>query len=169
MEKELQILTEISENERVSQRQLAKITGLSLGTVNAIIQKMVKNGLIKIAQLNSKTVRYILTPQGMKEKAKKTYDYVVASYNMISKIKMNTRKIINEYVKQGIDMFYIYGEDDEVYRIVKMSLIEAKREHNINYEKIEDIEGVSKNKKFVILAWNLDRNENMDCIENILC
>lgn len=168
MERELKILTEISEYENISQRQLAKSTGLSLGTVNALVQRMVNNGLIKVSQLNPKTVKYILTPQGMKEKAKRTYNYVVASYKMISKVKMNIKRIIEHEVARGVRMFYLFGKEDEVYKLVKMSLIEAKRRYELEYIKIDDINNMDINNNYIIMVWETDILEEQNDVVNVL-
>ena len=39
MEKELEILTHIQENEYITQREIAEKTGLSLGAVNLLLKK----------------------------------------------------------------------------------------------------------------------------------
>jgi DNA-binding MarR family transcriptional regulator len=70
MEVEYQVLTHLQENEQTTQRNISQRTGLSLGAVNILLKKMARKGLIKIEKLNTRTIRYILTPQGMKEKTR---------------------------------------------------------------------------------------------------
>jgi len=73
---EYEVLTHLSKNEITTQRQISRDTGLSLGTVNLLLKKMVRNSLVKIERLNARTMRYILTPQGMEEKTRLAYRYV---------------------------------------------------------------------------------------------
>ena len=75
MENEYQVLTHLQENEQTSQRNISKRTGLSLGAVNILIKKMVHMGLVKVEKLNSRTMRYIITPKSMKEKTSCMFCY----------------------------------------------------------------------------------------------
>ena len=68
---EYTIMSEIMDNENVSQRELSRKLGVSVSTVNALMNKMIKEGLIKMTQVSQKQVFYMLTPIGMMEKAKK--------------------------------------------------------------------------------------------------
>lgn len=84
MSKEINILNYIYENENVTQRDIAVHVGMSLGGVNLLIKKMVSAGLIRIeAFKNPKLVQYILTPEGMREKATKTYRFIIRNYRQI--------------------------------------------------------------------------------------
>jgi DNA-binding MarR family transcriptional regulator len=67
MEHEYEVLNHLQENEITTQRRISKRTGLSLGAVNLLLKKMARKGLIKIEKLNSRTMRYILTPQGYRK------------------------------------------------------------------------------------------------------
>ncbi|HHT45933.1 MAG TPA: winged helix-turn-helix transcriptional regulator, partial [Firmicutes bacterium] len=68
MEKEHLILSYIQQQEDVTQRDIARNTGMGLGTVNILLKKMIKKGLVKIERLNARSLRYMLTPKGLKEK-----------------------------------------------------------------------------------------------------
>src|SRR5690554_4855726 len=86
MEYEYEVLTHLQNHELTTQRKIATRTGLSLGAVNLLLKRMVRKGLIKVEKLTPRTVRYILTPQGMKEKTRLTYQYVRRSYRQIIEI-----------------------------------------------------------------------------------
>ncbi|MCT4688384.1 winged helix-turn-helix transcriptional regulator [Vallitalea sp.] len=161
MDRELQLLSQISNNEHVTQRQLAKELGLSLGSINGILQDMINKGYINVHQINSRALKYIITPLGKKAKDLKTYDEVVVSYKMISKVRQMTKKIIEEQIEKGYYHFYLYGQHDEVYKIVKMSIIEAKRLHNVKYHEIELLSEVDSTDSIVI-TWNNDDGVTTD-------
>ncbi|GAB6162908.1 MarR family EPS-associated transcriptional regulator [Desulfothermus naphthae] len=83
MEKEesiIKLLNIIYKNPQASQREIAKSIGISLGKTNYIIKELVKKGVIKTERfLNSKNkwaYKYLLTPKGVKEKARITRDFV---------------------------------------------------------------------------------------------
>lgn len=153
MEKELHILTQISQNESITQRQLAKDMGLSLGTINSLMKRMAEKKFL-ILQQNSKSIRYVLTPKGLKEKAMLTYNHTVDSYRVISKLRTNTKNLIEDQIEKGIKKFYLYGEKDEVYKIIKMSIIAAKRMYNIDYVELESMNHITELDS-VVLTWNI--------------
>lgn len=161
MDRELQLLSNISNNEHVTQRQLAKELGLSLGSINGILQEMINKGYIDVQQVNARSLRYIITPLGKTVKDIKTYDEVVISYKMISKVRQMTKRIIGQQVEKGYCHFYLYGQHDEVYRIVKMSIIEAKRLYNVTYSEIETLSEMD-NEDGIVIAWNNEEGVMMD-------
>ena len=77
---EILILEELEKNSNITQRGLSEKTGLSLGMVNRLLKKFIKKGFVKLERLNSKSFRYILTPEGFKEKSKKTIEYMKIYY-----------------------------------------------------------------------------------------
>lgn len=83
MDKELAILEEIHSNNSISQREVSERTGISLGSVNILLKKMAKEGLVKMEQIPANRVVYMLTPKGILEKASKTYNYIIKNYSFI--------------------------------------------------------------------------------------
>src|ERR1035437_1899455 len=67
------ILRLLQENPNLTQRELAKALGMSLGGVNYCLQALLEKGLVKIHSFNSSKRKlayaYLLTPTGILEKA----------------------------------------------------------------------------------------------------
>ncbi len=76
----IKLLNIIYKNPKLSQRELAKAIGISVGKTNYVIKALIEKGLVKTSRfLNSKNkwaYRYILTPKGIKEKARMTRDFI---------------------------------------------------------------------------------------------
>lgn len=76
-EHHLKLLKELSQDNTLSQRELSKKLGLSLGKVNYVLNALLNKGLIKTAKFkNSKNklaYMYILTPKGVTQKMELTY------------------------------------------------------------------------------------------------
>ena len=140
MEKELEVLQQIHENEYITQRDLAQNTGLSLGAVNLLIKKMINTGLIKIEKLNPQKIRYILTPEGMAEKAAKTYNYIVKNYKHMLHIQNVVKAIVDRQYQQGVRYIYLYGEQDEVLEIIKVVLDKCAEEYGVKYKQVAQSE-----------------------------
>jgi len=76
----IKLLNIIHKNSELSQRELAKTVGISVGKTNYVIKALIEKGLVKTSRfLNSRNkwaYRYILTPKGIKEKARITRDFI---------------------------------------------------------------------------------------------
>lgn len=162
MENEFQILSNLLRNDNATQRELAKNTGLSLGNVNILIKRLVKKGLLKIERLNPKTIRYILTQQGMKEKARATYNYISSSYKYINLLNSEIDSLIKcRLLKEAVEVI-LFGSQDEIYNLLSIKLEQSKipcrsieniveLENEINLVKEDEI---NVNIKFLVLIWH---------------
>jgi len=79
-EHHLKTLKELSKDSALSQRDLSRRLGLSLGRVNYVLNALLDKGLVKAERFkNSKSklaYMYILTPEGIKEKVELTYHFL---------------------------------------------------------------------------------------------
>jgi len=149
VEAEYQVLTHLHENAQTSQRKLSKHTGLSLGAVN----------IIKIEKLNTRTMRYILTPQGIKEKTRLTYQFVRSSYHQILNITSAVETLIAEaQTNNSTNKVILYGPADEVEQILINTL------HGLNI-KPEIIRPEQDNFKpapnQLVLTWRFDDEQTL--------
>ena len=75
-ETHLQILKYINSNPQISQRQLAKELGVSVGKINFCVQALVAKGQVKAGNFKRSSDKigylYLLTPTGIEEKTKLT-------------------------------------------------------------------------------------------------
>ena len=73
-ETHLKLLRHLEENPDVTQRELAKELGISLGKANYCLKALINKGLIKAKNFknsaNKRAYLYILTPQGIEAKAR---------------------------------------------------------------------------------------------------
>lgn len=168
MDKVLRVLLKIEKVPDISQRQLAKTTGYSLGSVNGILQKLIDDGEILSKPLTPNHYVYELTEKGRQHKAILLYDFVVDSYNIIAGIRRRAKAEIEKAIKEGVSTFYLYGQEDALYRLVKMSMIEYKRKANIHYDFIQDLEDVNGDEPYRIFVWNKETLELGDGVINVL-
>jgi EPS-associated MarR family transcriptional regulator len=70
----------LEENPKLSQRDVAREIGISLGRVNYCLQALVHKGWIKASHFknsrNKLAYRYLLTPRGIEEKARLTLRFL---------------------------------------------------------------------------------------------
>jgi EPS-associated MarR family transcriptional regulator len=84
-EAQLKALRELSQDNSLSQRELSKRIGISLGSVNYIIKALLKEGYIKAQRFknsnNKMAYVYVLTPQGMEARIKQTQIFLKRTYD----------------------------------------------------------------------------------------
>jgi len=91
-ESRYRILRLIEQNPAISQRELARELGVSLGKVNFCLNALIEKGVLKANSfLNSRNKRayaYVLTPRGIEEKARVTLRFLkwkVGEYEALQK------------------------------------------------------------------------------------
>lgn len=74
------VLKHLQENPQITQRELAKALGISLGGINYCLKGLMERGWIKLhnfsANPNKLQYAYLLTPHGVTEKAALTARYL---------------------------------------------------------------------------------------------
>ena len=107
--RELQLLETISNEGSVTQRALAKTSGLALGLTNLLIRRLVKKGYVKIVNLERKRLRYLLTPQGMAEKLRLSYEYLEYSLYFYRQIRAFLTTVLTPLERSGGQNLLLYG------------------------------------------------------------
>lgn len=155
MENELQILKSIEKNNYITQRDISKSTGMSLGNVNILIKRLARKGLLKIERLNPRTIRYIITPQGMKEKLERTYSYISTSIRLINDINQKIDHLIDGSDSNNLREIYLFGENDDVHAMLKSRL----RTENIDFISIYELNGPVPDDitaEQIVIVWQSD-------------
>lgn len=98
------ILKIFQENPEISQRELAKKLGISLGKANFCVQALIARGLIKAKRFRSSNNKlayvYLLTPGGIEEKTKVTLRFLrnkIEEYEMMKKEIQELTKEVNSF------------------------------------------------------------------------
>ena len=90
------ILRKIDKKKSLSQRQLAKETGLSLGKLNYCLKALKEKGLVKIENFKKNPNKiiyiYILTPKGLATKTKLTINFMKRKMNEYDELKFELER-----------------------------------------------------------------------------
>ena len=113
-ERDLEILTAIGEGHPLTQRVLAQRLGVALGLTNLYVKRLAKKGLIKITEFPRKPharkrLRYILTPKGLLEKSRLTYDYMSHSLGIYRRTRETLREALSHLPGDGAKRVVLYG------------------------------------------------------------
>jgi DNA-binding MarR family transcriptional regulator len=174
-EKEIKILNLISENQKLSQRHISNNIGISLGMVNIFLKKLVKKGLIKISKTsNTKSLKYILTAKGFKERFDFNMYYLKRNLEYFSNAKKMLILKLRELEKKEISKIYIYGIDEwseiiylavqnfdfKIIAFINNNIDEiTTKKFNYKVFSFEEIENFSFSEKQYVLA-NLEEKNN---------
>lgn len=100
----LKILKELSKDKTLSQRDLSKKLGLSLGKVNYILNALIDKGLVKAERFkNSKkklAYMYILTPKGIAEKMELTYLFLNRKIHEYDALRREIKELKKDLEKE---------------------------------------------------------------------
>ncbi len=133
------ILAEIAADSALNQRKLAKRLGLSLGTINTLLSKLVREGQIRVEQVSGRQVVYLLTAQGASRKAEKAVGYLKAHYRALSDSSQKIKATLERLARQ-CDCVVVLRHDDELGAIVDGIIAELKQSgSNFNLVSIDDL------------------------------
>jgi DNA-binding MarR family transcriptional regulator len=135
----LKILEKVDQDNTASQRALARDLGISLGLVNSFIKRLAKKGYFKVMQVPKNRIRYILTPRGVAEKSRLTYEYIQHSYQFYKDARKKLRNLYNELENKGLTRIVFYGASD-LAEIAYVSLLET----NIRLVAVVDDEKIGR-------------------------
>ena len=97
---ELELLRKISKKPDISQRELSKQLGFSLGKLNYLLKELQKKGLIKIKNFkkNKKKINYlyILTPQGISLKTKLAINFMKRMMEEYDSLRVEQKIPVNK-------------------------------------------------------------------------
>ena len=106
---ELRILTEIASKGDVTQRTLAKGLGIALGLTNLYMKRLVRKGFVKIGGVHPHRLRYLLTPPGIVEKSRLTYEYLQFSLWLYKHTRGMLAQTLRPLVDMGVKRYALYG------------------------------------------------------------
>lgn len=99
-ELEYKVLRWLEKNPNITQRQLAKELGVSLGKTHYLISSLIKVGWVKVDNFkrsdNKMGYMYLLTPKGVNEKAKITKTFLVRKENEYQQLKHEIEQLKSE-------------------------------------------------------------------------
>ena len=94
-----QLLKSLEQDANLTQRQLSKELGISLGKVNYCLQSLIQKGFIKIDNFKNNKDKiqysYLLTPTGIEEKTKLTIEFLKTKTKEYEALKKEVEKLKN--------------------------------------------------------------------------
>jgi len=117
----LQLLEELSRDSGISQRKLSNRLSIALGITNACLKKMIKKGYIKVKGINHKRLSYYITPKGVAEKLRLSYQFMEYTIRYYSNLKDKIMARLGDISRSGCRNIVFYGAG-EIMEVAFISL-----------------------------------------------
>ena len=97
---EYNLLKILKDNPKITQRQLSKELGLSLGKTNYVLHALIDKGLMKLSNFkrsdNKVGYLYLLTPEGVEEKSILAKNFLERKSDQYNRLKKEIEILKNE-------------------------------------------------------------------------
>lgn len=108
----LGLLRVVGQDGRAGQRAMARDLGVAVGLVNAYVKRCVAKGWLKVSQVHSSTVSYMLTPKGFLEKARLTSEYLSQSFSLFRDARQQYEELFDLCRARGWTRIVLYGHSE---------------------------------------------------------
>ncbi len=121
--RDLRLLEAVHKDSRVTQRGLAGKLGIALGLAHIYLRRMVHKGFIKVVNVQPNRITYLVTPRGVAEKARLTYEFMDYSLHLYGEVRRHLRAVLQDCAAAG-KRVAIYGSG-EAAELAYLSLKES--------------------------------------------
>ena len=112
----LAVMEALEEGDRITQRELARVTGLNLKKVNYCLHKLLEKGHVKFQRARSnpdkRAYLYILTPSGLKAKSQLTYRYIKFTLDFYGRMEEKLLRCLQAMDEAGVSRIVLFGATD---------------------------------------------------------
>jgi DNA-binding MarR family transcriptional regulator len=106
---QLDLLEAVEQNGNVTQRGLASKLGIAVGLTNIYLKRLARKGYIKCVNIQSNRLLYLITPTGIAEKTRLTYEYMEYSLRLYRETRGRFRQEMKERLQSRRPRVAIYG------------------------------------------------------------
>lgn len=121
------ILSELSSNDSMTQREMSKRLGIALGLVNSYIKNLIAKGYVTVKSIPRKRYLYFLTPEGFAEKTRLTYHLLQDYTRIYREARSNLKNLFHDLRKNGVKRV-VFAGTDEVAELAYITLQETDLE-----------------------------------------
>ncbi len=114
------LLKILAEQPRITQRDMARRMGISLGKVNYCLSQLADKGLIMINRFMSSSTKlpyaYLLTPRGLEEKRKLAVRFLKRKLSEYEETKRQIEALSHEMEKDNLENIYLIEQSKALKR-----------------------------------------------------
>lgn len=107
--RDLTVLDAVARDERITQRHLAEKLGIALGLTNVYLKRLIRKGYIKCINVQSNRLLYLITPQGIAEKTRLTYEFMDYSLHLYREVRVHLSEVLRPCREAGEQRIAVFG------------------------------------------------------------
>lgn len=143
--KTLKILEAFDKDPDQTQRDLSRKLKISLGMVNTFTKRLAKKGYFKVTTIPKRRIQYILTPKGLAEKARLTYQYVLYSMQYYRDTRAKIKSIFKALSDRDFSRIYFFG----ISELAEIAFIALQETNLVLAGIIDDIDDEGDSLEFM--------------------
>src|SRR2546426_95700 len=120
---ELEILRHVEETPLLNNRVAARKMGTSVKLAHEILKKMVAKGLLHVKKEHTRRWDYFLTPHGIAEKTRLTYEFLEFSFQFYREARRRSAQLCRDLSESGVKRVAFLGAG-EMAEIVYLGVVE---------------------------------------------
>ena len=107
--RDMHLLNELTRTPGTTQRELSKRIGAALGLTNLMLRRLAKKGYIKITGTKRNRIHYLITPKGILEKSRLTYEFIEYSLQLYGHVRQFLERQLAMLAQTGHRRVLLYG------------------------------------------------------------
>jgi DNA-binding MarR family transcriptional regulator len=107
--RELTVLDAVARDQHITQRSLAAKLGIALGLTNIYLKRLIRKGYIKCINVQSNRLLYLITPQGIAEKSRLTYEFMDYSLHLYREVRQHLSEVLRPCKDDGHQRIAVFG------------------------------------------------------------
>src|SRR3990172_4967416 len=107
--RDLTILSAIADNDRLTQRHLARQLGVTVSLANLYVRRLALKGFIRVINIRANRLRYLLTPKGIAKKSRLTYTYMCRTFERYREARQSLQAALHPLTEDGHKRIAFYG------------------------------------------------------------
>jgi DNA-binding MarR family transcriptional regulator len=107
--RELTVLDAVARDQHITQRNLAAQLGIALGLTNIYLKRLIRKGYIKCINVQSNRLLYLITPQGIAEKSRLTYEFMDYSLQLYREVRQHLSEVLRPCQDDGAQRIAVFG------------------------------------------------------------
>lgn len=107
--RELTVLDAVARDQHITQRSLAAKLGIALGLTNIYLKRLIRKGYIKCINVQSNRLLYLITPQGIAEKSRLTYEFMDYSLHLYREVRQHLSEVLRPCKEDGPQRVAVFG------------------------------------------------------------
>lgn len=120
---------------KLTQRDLARSSGLSLGMTNALLKRLMERGWLLMKRSSIRSVRYVLTPEGVSELVKRSIGFLRQASANASRYRDRIDEFILKAKASGVRTIVLVGPSEADFILETVCA-----NHGLSFLKSADIE-----------------------------